>query len=117
MSRKYRSQFYAHTSEADIGIFLLVRHRKVSITKCSKTHSLHYLHPREIEKMNGYADPGGPSTSIQPVEVPLGATNQPRLFVRSLTKDEAVLQLSGVEMGLANSLRRVVMADVPTVGE
>lgn len=57
---------------------------------------------------------GGTSGGI---EVPLGPTNQPRVLVRSLNRDEAVFHLSGVETGLANAIRRTVMADVPTVGE
>lgn len=57
-------------------------------------------------------DPNAPPT----VEVPLGPTNQPRLFVRNLTDKEATFHLSGVETAYANSLRRTMMADVPTIG-
>jgi DNA-directed RNA polymerase II subunit RPB3 len=64
--------------------------------------------------LNGDMDHGD---TLPVVEVPLGPTNQPRMLVRSLNRDEAVFHLSGVEGGLANALRRVVMADVPTVGE
>jgi DNA-directed RNA polymerase II subunit RPB3 len=68
--------------------------------------------------MNGYHNSAldGPSGSQPaPVEVPLGPTNQPRILVRSLTSQEAVFHLSGVEMAYANSLRRVMLAEVPTV--
>lgn len=58
-----------------------------------------------------------PTAGLGHVEVPLGPTNQPRLLVRNLNKDEAVFHLSGVEGGLANALRRTVIADVPTVGK
>ncbi|KAI9637229.1 DNA-directed RNA polymerase [Dioszegia hungarica] len=58
--------------------------------------------------MDGPAGPGA-------IEVPLGPTNQPRMLVRSLNQQEAVFHLSGVEGGLANALRRVVIADVPTI--
>jgi hypothetical protein len=57
-------------------------------------------------------DPNAPPT----VEIPLGPTNQPRLFVRNLTDKEATFHLSGVETAYANSLRRTMMADVPTIG-
>ena len=74
--------------------------------------------------MNGYSHMNGASSSAQPmqdqnlgVQVPLGPTNQPRVLVRSLNKEEAVFHLSGVELGYANSVRRVIMADVPTIGE
>ena len=66
-----------------------------------------YQHINGEAQQNGEA---GPS-----VTVPLGPTNQPRVLLRSLTRDEAVFNLSGVELGLANSVRRVMMADVPTV--
>ena len=75
--------------------------------------------------MNGYPHLNGngnnvASTSTLPipgdVDVPLGPTNQPRVLVRNLSKEEAVFHLSGVELAYANSLRRVMMADVPTVG-
>ncbi|KAL7423511.1 RNA polymerase II subunit 3 [Cryptotrichosporon argae] len=66
--------------------------------------------------MNGYHDDGPAGDAGQPsVTVPLGPTNQPRVLVRSLTKTEATFHLSGVEMAYANSLRRTMMADVPTV--
>jgi DNA-directed RNA polymerase II subunit RPB3 len=70
--------------------------------------------------MNGYhAAANGPSGSslLPSVEVPLGPTNQPRVLVRSLTNQEAVFHLSGVETAYANSLRRVMMAEVPTVSK
>ena len=69
--------------------------------------------------MNGYsyADGQDGAAGPAPVEVPLGLTNQPRLLVRSMNRDEAVLHLNGVETAFANSLRRTCMADVPTVGE
>lgn len=75
--------------------------------------------------MNGYhhlngnkpsTGAGQPSTSTGDVTVPLGPTNQPRVHLRALNNTDAVFQLSGVETGYANSLRRVMMADVPTVG-
>lgn len=75
--------------------------------------------------MNGYAHLNGnghgnaqASTSAIPgdIDVPLGPTNQPRVLVRNLTREEATFHLSGVELAYANSLRRVMMADVPTVG-
>ncbi len=80
--------------------------------------------------MNGYSaanggqssyipplDQSGTANGVQaPVIVPLGPTNQPKVLIRSLNKDEAVFHLSGVEMAFANSLRRVIMADVPTIG-
>lgn len=76
--------------------------------------------------MNGYSLPtdqpldGGFGAGVGAgpgVQVPLGPTNQPQLNVRSLSKDEAVMQLSGVETAFANSFRRICMADVPTIGE
>ena len=72
--------------------------------------------------MNGYTHTNGnaqASTSAavsSDIEVPVGPTNQPRVLLRNLTKDEAVFHLGGVELAYANSLRRVMMADVPTVG-
>jgi DNA-directed RNA polymerase II subunit RPB3 len=50
------------------------------------------------------------------VQIPAGPTNQPRVLVRSMKGKDAVFNLSGVETGYANSLRRVMMADVPTIG-
>jgi len=72
--------------------------------------------------MDGYAHMNGSGPSALPdisteVTVPLGITNQPRVLVRSINENEAVFHLSGVEMALANSVRRVIMADVPTVSE
>lgn len=71
--------------------------------------------------MSGYAStsaiPPPGNSGVGTIEIPLGPTNQPRVLVRSLNRDEAIFHLSGVEGGLANALRRVVMADVPTVGE
>ena len=69
--------------------------------------------------MNGYASsqlPLGSTAAPGEVDVPLGSTNQPRVLVRSLTRDEVTFHLGGVELAYANSLRRVMMADVPTVG-
>nr|XP_018261253.1 DNA-directed RNA polymerase II subunit RPB3 [Kwoniella dejecticola CBS 10117]OBR83411.1 DNA-directed RNA polymerase II subunit RPB3 [Kwoniella dejecticola CBS 10117] len=76
--------------------------------------------------MNGYYN--GPSTSSAPaagaaqaggvpggIDVPLGQTNQPRLLVRNLNNQETNFHLSGVELAYANSLRRVMLADVPTI--
>lgn len=74
--------------------------------------------------MNGYSagasssaanGNGAGASGSETITIPPGPTNQPRMFVRGLTKDEAVFHLSGVEMAYANSLRRVIMADVPTV--
>ncbi|CAD6576139.1 MAG: 45 kDa subunit of RNA polymerase II [Tremellales sp. Tagirdzhanova-0007] len=68
--------------------------------------------------MNGYASsqlPLGSTAAPGEVDVPLGSTNQPRVLVRSLTRDEVTFHLGGVELAYANSLRRVMMADVPTV--
>ncbi|WVQ99829.1 hypothetical protein IAU59_006972 [Kwoniella sp. CBS 9459] len=75
--------------------------------------------------MNGYSSFNGPSTSAPAaagagataggIEVPLGQTNQPRLLVRNLNAQETTFHLSGVELAYANSLRRVMMADVPTI--
>lgn len=72
--------------------------------------------------MNGYGHINGAGPSAQPdtsgnVLVPLGPTNQPKVLVRSLTDNEAVFHLSGTELGYANSVRRVIMADVPTISE
>ncbi|UOH82715.1 hypothetical protein LQV05_005424 [Cryptococcus neoformans] len=63
--------------------------------------------------MNGYYDPQQhQSTNI---EIPQGPTNQPRLLLRNLNESDATFHLSGVELAYANSLRRVMMADVPTI--
>jgi DNA-directed RNA polymerase II subunit RPB3 len=71
--------------------------------------------------MNGYHDPtlDGPSGSSLPaqIDIPVGPTNQARVLVRSLNNQEAVFHLSGVETAYANSLRRVMMAEVPTVSK
>lgn len=77
------------------------------------------------KRMNGYhhlnghpPGAGQPSTSTgNDVVIPAGPTNQPRVLLRKLDNTDAVFQLSGVETGYANSLRRVMMADVPTIGE
>jgi hypothetical protein len=69
--------------------------------------------------MNGYHPNGsGPShngPSADQVQIPIGPTNQPRVLIRQLDNMNAVFNLSGVETGFANSLRRVIMADVPTI--
>jgi hypothetical protein len=68
--------------------------------------------------MNGYHQNGsGPSTTTDQVQIPIGPTNQPRVLIRQLDNINAVFNLSGVETGFANSLRRVIMADVPTICE
>ena len=73
--------------------------------------------------MNGYhpnasgPSHNGPSTTTDQVQIPIGPTNQPRVLIRQLDNMNAVFNLSGVETGLANSLRRVIMADVPTICE
>ena len=66
---------------------------------------------------NGSGNAGQPSTSGADIVIPQGPTNQPRVLLRKLDNTDAVFQLSGVETGYANSLRRVMMADVPTIGE
>lgn len=76
----------------------------------------------QLSRMNGYGHVNGAGPSAQPdtssnILVPVGPTNQPKVLVRSLTDNEAVFHLSGVELGYANSVRRVIMADVPTVSE
>jgi hypothetical protein len=78
--------------------------------------------------MNGYnhqnGNGSGPShaqvngnitSSADQVQIPIGPTNQPRVLIRQLDDMQAVFNLSGVETGYANSLRRVIMADVPTI--
>ncbi|WVQ81702.1 hypothetical protein IAT38_003827 [Cryptococcus sp. DSM 104549] len=71
--------------------------------------------------MNGYSSYNGPSTSAAApggpgaIVIPDGPTNQPRLLVRNLNETDATFHLSGVELAYANSLRRVMMADVPTI--
>ena len=69
--------------------------------------------------MDGYAQPDGAGPSgqneLEEIIVPPGPTNQPRVFVRSIRDDQAVFNLSGVELAYANSIRRVIMADVPTI--
>lgn len=73
---------------------------------------IHHLFPNTT--MNGYYDPQQhQSTNI---EIPQGPTNQPRLLLRNLNESDATFHLSGVELAYANSLRRVMMADVPTIG-
>ena len=72
--------------------------------------------------MDGYAHMNGSGPSALPdvsteVTVPVGITNQPRVLVRNINENEAVFHLSGVEMAFANSVRRVIMADVPTISE
>ncbi|WVO14649.1 hypothetical protein L204_102286 [Cryptococcus depauperatus] len=57
---------------------------------------------------NSVALPGG-------IDVPQGPTNQPNLLLRNLSDTEATFHLSGVELAYANSLRRVMMADVPSI--
>lgn len=71
--------------------------------------------------MNGYGhNNGGPAAgaagSAGTVTIPTGPTNQPRVLVRNLQRDDVTFHLSGVDMAYANSLRRTMMADVPTVG-
>ncbi|WVW85832.1 hypothetical protein I302_107870 [Kwoniella bestiolae CBS 10118] len=76
--------------------------------------------------MNGYSSfnvpsssafaPGPGATGVPGgIDVPLGQTNQPRLLVRNLNNQETTFHLSGVELAYANSLRRVMLADVPTI--
>lgn len=62
------------------------------------------------------AIPNGTDTNGA-ITVPLGSTNQPTVLVRSLTESETTFHLSGAELSLANSLRRVMQAEVPTVGK
>ncbi|KIR58766.1 DNA-directed RNA polymerase II subunit RPB3 [Cryptococcus bacillisporus CA1873] len=63
--------------------------------------------------MNGYYEPQQPQPTN--IEIPQGPTNQPRLLLRNLNETDATFHLSGVELAYANSLRRVMMADVPTI--
>ena len=66
--------------------------------------------------LNGNGNGSGPShNTTENVQIPVGPTNQPRVLIRQLDDTEAVFNLSGVETGYANSLRRVIMADVPTI--
>lgn len=66
---------------------------------------------------NGANGPSGPvDTSVTAVPIPAGPTNQPKVLVRALQKDETTFHLSGVDLAFANSLRRTMMADVPTIG-
>lgn len=69
--------------------------------------------------MNGYgsAPANGPNGGDAGITVPTGPTNQPHVLVRSLNRDEVVFHLTGVDMAYANSLRRTMMADVPTICE
>lgn len=76
-----------------------------------------YLNGNSHLNGNGNGNTNGDGSLLPEIPIPVGPTNQPRILVRSLDERETVFQLSGVEMGFANSLRRVMMADVPTVGE
>lgn len=69
--------------------------------------------------MNGYGttEPPAADASGGGIVIPAGPTNQPRVLVRNLQRDEVTFHLSGVDLAYANSLRRTMMADVPTVGE
>lgn len=51
------------------------------------------------------------------ITVPLGPTNQPKVSVSRSTAGQVDFELAGVELAFANSVRRVIMADVPTVSE
>lgn len=102
------------------------RLRSISVSSILQTLLAIQAPTRPRLSMNGYAHMNGASTSAQPqmqaqdqsgIVVPAGVTNQPRVLVRNLSQQEAVFNLSGVELAYANSLRRVVMADVPTVCE
>ena len=66
--------------------------------------------------MNGSGPSAQPDLATE-ITVPLGITNQPRVLVRNINENEAVFHLNGVEMAFANSVRRVIMADVPTVSK
>lgn len=66
--------------------------------------------------MNGYAEEQ-PQAAQEQIQIPQGPTNQPNILVRNLNRDETTFHLSGVDMAYANSLRRTMMADVPTLGE
>lgn len=72
--------------------------------------------------MNGYGHDGAPSadqagaTAFAGVPIPPGPTNQPKVLVRTCNRDETTFHLSGVDLAYANSLRRTMMADVPTIG-
>lgn len=80
-------------------------------------HSLH-LSNTKTTIMNGYNEPttGAGGAAGAGVVIPTGPTNQPRILVRKLDRDETTFHLSGVDLAYANSLRRTMMADVPTVG-
>ncbi|BEI95480.1 hypothetical protein CcaverHIS631_0104290 [Cutaneotrichosporon cavernicola] len=65
--------------------------------------------------MNGYGSAAPNGNGDAGITIPAGVTNQPRVLVRSLNRDEVVFHLSGVDMAYANSLRRTMMADVPTI--
>ncbi|KAL1408790.1 RNA polymerase II subunit 3 [Vanrija albida] len=69
--------------------------------------------------MNGYGTHNGGGAageaSAPAVAIAPGPTNQPKVLVRELKKDETTFHLSGVDLAYANSLRRTMMADVPTI--
>lgn len=87
------------------------------ITKNNSTLDTLPHHPPP-PSMNGYSSAapanGGEASGVT---IPVGVTNQPRVLVRSLNRDEVVFHLSGVDMAYANSFRRTMMADVPTICE
>lgn len=66
--------------------------------------------------MNGYSE-DQPAAAQEQIQIPQGPTNQPNILVRGLNRDETTFHLSGVDMAYANSLRRTMMADVPTLGK
>lgn len=96
----------------------VINHLSCNYLKISKLYSIQLVHSR----MNGYAHLDDSGSSQQPekngeIRIPLGPTNQPRVLVRAINDGETTFHLSGVELAYANSLRRVIMADVPTICE
>jgi DNA-directed RNA polymerase II subunit RPB3 len=69
---------------------------------------------------SGFGGGGGAATgadAFTDITVPLGPTNQPKVSVSRSTPGQVDFELAGVELAFANSVRRVIMADVPTVSE
>lgn len=46
-----------------------------------------------------------------------GGAQRPRVTLRSINHEEADVVLEGVDLSFANALRRVIIADIPTLGE
>ena len=81
--------------------------------------SAEIVKPQRNLNMNGYSHLNGNAAGSSSRHPPTTLVQQenPALHLRSLSNTEAVFNLSKVQMGLANSLRRVMMAEVPTIGE